>query len=204
MQQSKKLGFSSTHKKPANPSKKSGSLRIIGGNWRGRKLRFNTYQGLRPTLDRTRETLFNWLSPYIHGSHCLDLFAGSGALGFEAASRGANQITLVEQNNKVIQDLKNNCALLSAKNIKIIHKDAQKFLQYNQEKFDLIFLDPPFGKEFISNILKILPSHLSDQGMVYIEQENSNSTSLEQDNWTILKSKQTSAFLYGLYQYTPQ
>jgi len=180
----------------------SGIVRIIGGTMRGRKLRFHTVDGLRPTLDRVRETLFNWLARDIAGSRCLDLFAGSGALGFEAASRGAKSITLVERSAKVARDLKNNCQLLSADNIHVINQEAARFLTTNEEKFDLIFLDPPFGQGLLNRLFDDLLPHLNANALVYIEQEKNEQTFVPNSNWTQLKFKTTGSFSYALYQLT--
>ena len=167
---------------------------------RGRKLRFQTVNGLRPTLDRVRETAFNWLARDIGGSRCLDLFAGSGALGFEAASRGAEHVTLVEQSNKVAKDLKSNQQLLKADNISVINTDCIRFLKQNQEKFHLVFLDPPFGKGLLQSSFELLTPHLTDDALLYIEQENSEQEFRPGSPWLQLKYKNTGSFSYALYQ----
>lgn len=186
-------------------SKKSGVVRIIGGNWRGRNLKFTCVDGLRPSLDRTRETLFNWLARDIYSSNCLDLFAGSGALGFEAASRGAKKVTLVESHKKVADNLKKNCEILNASQINVINRDAKKFLEKNSEKFDLIFLDPPFGKGFLFDILQVLETQISSETLIYIERECQKKEEQAfvqklEENYRNIKLKKTSRFSYGLYQ----
>ncbi|TPW17985.1 MAG: methyltransferase, partial [Halothiobacillaceae bacterium] len=119
------------------------SLRIIGGTWRSRRLEFPTVEQLRPTPDRVRETLFNWLQHRIGGARCLDLFAGSGALGFEALSRGANEVVFVEIDPAAVQALRANAQRLQADNAQIIHEEALRYLAKPADPFDIIFLDPP-------------------------------------------------------------
>jgi len=184
----------------AQANQSNGEVRIIGGQMRGRKLKFSGSQGLRPTLDRIRETLFNWLARDIDGSHCLDLFAGSGALGFEAASRGAEKVTLVEKSSKVSQDLKSNCQLIKADNIQVVNFSAEQFLQSNQQKYDLIFLDPPFGQDLLDQTMLLLADSLAANALLYIEQEKSPQVFIPDDSWLQLKFKQTGSFCYALYQ----
>jgi len=201
------------HSKPQKPkSSKSNSsrqnnlskgvVRIIGGEMRGRKLHFSTVAGLRPTLDRIRETVFNWLARDIAESRCLDLFAGSGALGFEAISRGAAQLTMVEASSKVTRDLKANCQLLKANNIKVINLEAKKFLQTTEQQFDLVFLDPPFGKGLLDETIQLLEPKLNPNALIYIEQESSASPFIPGGNLSQIKLKKTGSFSYALYQYT--
>ncbi len=144
-------------------------VRIIGGQWKGRKLKFPATGGLRPTLGRVRETLFNWLAPEIHDAHCLDLFAGSGALGFEALSRGAAEVTFVEQDRKASEALKASAQMLSA-NARIRRTTAVRYLADNSATYDLIFFDPPFSDNGAWNLLPILLSrHLKSAGLLYLE-----------------------------------
>ena len=125
---------------------KSGACRIIGGKWRGRKIKFDDAEGLRPTTDRIRETVFNWLQPYVRQSFCLDCFAGSGVLGFEALSRGAQQVIFIEQNVQTVKKIKQNITALKAEQASVIRQDALSWLQSAQRnnELDLVFLDPPF------------------------------------------------------------
>ncbi len=174
------------------------SLRIIGGSMRGRKISFAAEEGLRPTLDRIRETLFNWLNADIAGTNCLDLFAGSGALGFESLSRGAASVTFVDANCRVTANLKNNLAELQIDKADVVTSSAEDFLENNQQKFDLVFLDPPFDKGFLPKILKNLAAHLSHDAMIYIEQEVSETEPSYSKQWQLLKSKKTSRFVYQL------
>jgi len=148
------------------------SVRIVGGEWRRRVLRFPDSQGLRPTPDRVRETLFNWLGQDLGGQHCLDLFAGSGALGFEAASRGADRVVLVEQAPRVLATLKENAGLLGAgTRVEIVRSDALQYLVSTGSKFDTIFLDPPYSKGWIDRLAEYLPTVLNEDGAIYVEAE---------------------------------
>lgn len=151
------------------------TVRIIGGEWRRRVLRFPDAEGLRPTPDRVRETLFNWLGQDLSGLSCLDLFAGSGALGFEAASRGAARVVMVEQSPKVAAALENNARLLDTEGrLEIVRADAVKFassLCPAESRFDLLFLDPPYNRGWIERLTPILPRLLADDGVLYVEAE---------------------------------
>ncbi len=146
-------------------------VRIIGGRWRRHWLRFGEAPGLRPTPDRVRETLFNWLGQTLAEKCCLDLFAGSGALGFEAASRGAHAVVMVEHNPRVFRGLEENQARLCATNVELAAADALKYLARCQRKFDVIFLDPPFRQNLLERILPLIGGHLMVGGMVYVESE---------------------------------
>ncbi len=150
-----------------------GKVRIIGGQWRGRKLQVSDKQGLRPTSDRVRETLFNWLAMPLPGSRCLDLFAGSGALGIEAASRGAKQVFLVEKKRDIVQDLRQQVATLATDNLEIICADALTFLKGTASAFDIVFLDPPFGQDLLNPCCTLLEQRgwLSPQALMYLEME---------------------------------
>ena len=143
------------------------SLRIIGGRYRRRILRFPDSEGLRPTPDRVRETLFNWLGQELDGERCLDLFAGSGALGFEAASRGAAHVVMVEQAPKVLAALQENAKMLrDPPGVEIIRGDALQYLASTKSKFDLIFLDPPFNKGWIQRLEPFLSGVANDSTFV--------------------------------------
>jgi 16S rRNA (guanine966-N2)-methyltransferase len=147
-------------------------VRIISGNWKGRKLRFPDAQGLRPTLGRVRETLFNWLNQRIGNSRCLDLFAGSGALGFEALSRGAAAVTLVEENRRTAQALRENATRLGAGSACTIQcTPAGRFLRESGGTWDIIFLDPPFDDALLEKILALIRTRgcLAQDGLVYFE-----------------------------------
>ena len=125
---------------------RSNSVRIIGGDWRGRRIRFPAAPGLRPTADRRRETLFNWLAADLPDARCLDLFAGSGALGFEAASRGAARVVLVEASREVAAALAATRDGFGADRVTVVHAQMARFLNRPAEPFDVVFLDPPFAQ----------------------------------------------------------
>ena len=149
------------------------SVRIIGGRWRRQLLRFPDSEGLRPTPDRVRETLFNWLGQTLDGWTCLDLFAGSGALGFEAASRGAERVVLVEAAAPVFRALNDNATRLGPiEGLELRRMDALQYLASTQHRFDLIFLDPPFHKDWIARLAPKLPNVLAENGALYVEAEH--------------------------------
>ncbi len=150
-----------------------GSVRLISGKWGGRVLSFPFVDGLRPTLGSQREALFNWLRPIIRNSRCLDLFAGSGALGFEAASGGANSVFLVEKSKKVYLSLISNAEILNAENCQIFHTTAQSFLERYPEQFDIFFLDPPFSNpEILEKTVSLVEERLSEGQLIYLEGRN--------------------------------
>jgi 16S rRNA (guanine966-N2)-methyltransferase len=152
-------------------------VRIIGGQWRRRVLRFPDAEGLRPTPDRVRETLFNWLGQDLSGLSCLDLFAGSGALGFEAASRGAARVVMVERSVEAVAALRSNAGLLEAEErVEIVQADAVKFASSRvtvdaAPRFDVLFLDPPYNHGWIERLTPLLPRLLADDGVLYAEAE---------------------------------
>jgi len=144
------------------------TVRIIAGQYRRCLLRFPSCEALRPTPDRTRETLFNWLGSLMH-LRCLDLFAGSGALGFEAASRGADYVLMVENNPLIAQYLIDQKNQLQAEEVSVLLSDANIYLNQCRERFDVIFLDPPFSQNVLPNLLDTVRCHLTEQGLVYVE-----------------------------------
>jgi 16S rRNA (guanine966-N2)-methyltransferase len=144
-------------------------LRIIGGQWRSRKLEFHSAEGLRPSGDRIRETLFNWLAPYIEGARCLDLFAGSGALGLEALSRGAAACDFVELNTQSARQIEQHLKTLQATNGKVHNADALQFLTTAHPPYDIVFLDPPFHQGLIDKVINPLLDHIAQEGLIYIE-----------------------------------
>ncbi len=131
-------------------------------------------QGLRPTPDRVRETLFNWLQPYLHGAKCLDLFAGSGALGIEAVSRGATSSILIEQDRETAETLRETLRMLDADKIIVHQVDALQWIKTAEQVFDIIFLDPPFGKNMIEQCLSLLAESecVGEQTLIYVESES--------------------------------
>ena len=155
---------------PSDPDRNQ--VRIVGGLWRGRKLDFPGVAGLRPTPDRVRETLFNWLTPVIDGSRCLDLFAGSGALGFEAASRGAASVVLVERDAVVVRGLRDQQRRLNAHQVEVVQADALQFLAGAPQPFDIVLLDPPFGQDLLEAALAALQrGWLAPRAWLYLEAE---------------------------------
>ncbi len=148
----------------------SNEIRIIGGRFKGRKLRFPNTSNLRPTLGRVRETLFNWLAADIDGARCLDLFAGSGALGFEALSRGAAEVTYVERNRKAASAIKSNITLLGVEQASVHCVDARQFLTRDTSAWDIVFFDPPFTTSAAELLdLLLTDSRLREQGHIYVE-----------------------------------
>ncbi len=159
--------------KRASPQRAHGAsncVRIIGGQYRRRLLDFPDSTGLRPTPDRVRETLFNWLGQDLSGWNCLDLFAGSGALGFEAASRGAGRVVMIERDRAALAALEKNRAVLGANQVDILRVDALAWLVGSRESFDLIFVDPPFDSGLTGPLLAELGPHLKTGGQAYVEQ----------------------------------
>ena len=154
---------------------RAGRLRIVAGIWRSRLLDIADVEGLRPTAERVRETLFNWLQFEIQGARCLDLFAGSGVLGFEAASRGAGHVVLVEQSRRVFAMLeKNRLQLKLDDRVELVCMDALQWLARNREAFDIIFLDPPFGQSMLQSAIDALADSpaVRPGARIYIEQES--------------------------------
>ncbi|HEY6966506.1 MAG TPA: 16S rRNA (guanine(966)-N(2))-methyltransferase RsmD [Burkholderiales bacterium] len=146
-----------------------GTLRIIGGKYRSRQLRVPSRPDLRPTPDRVRETLFNWLGQDLSGLACLDLFAGSGALGFEAASRGAARVTMVEKDRLALAELERGRGALGASQVEIRRGDAYAFLASDQARYDVVFLDPPFRQNALPALLAELAPRLLPGARVYVE-----------------------------------
>ncbi|MBD3609293.1 MAG: 16S rRNA (guanine(966)-N(2))-methyltransferase RsmD [Gammaproteobacteria bacterium] len=177
-------------------------LRIIGGQWRGRKLQFPDIEGVRPTPDRVRETLFNWLQPVITGARCLDLFAGSGALGWEGLSRGAATMTMVEKAPAVARYLQQTGQLLQAEGARIQCADAVQYLQGEAEPYDIIFLDPPFRQGLLATCLESLISGrwLSEHALIYTEVEKELSPFPLPDGWQVRRHKQAGQVAYYLLE----
>jgi 16S rRNA (guanine966-N2)-methyltransferase len=176
-------------------------LRIIGGLWRSRQLHFVDAPGLRPTPARVRETLFNWLQMDIVGTRCLDLYAGSGALGFEAASRGAKAVTQVEQEISACQSLQQNAQALSAQQVTIVQKDVMRFLAGTAEIYDIAFVDPPFGRGLVMPTCQSLEQQgwLGKYAKIYVETERQLDLTGMPDNWQCLKNKSAGEVAYRLF-----
>jgi len=150
---------------------RSNSVRIIGGEWRRRLIHFPGVADLRPTPDRMRETLFNWLGQDLTGETCLDLFAGSGALGFEAASRGARQVVMVERDAQIFRALHATYTMLGADQVELARADALAFLRSDARCYDVVFLDPPYHLDLLPRLLPLLPSHINGGSRVYVESD---------------------------------
>lgn len=180
----------------------SNKLRIIGGDWRSRCITFADVPGLRPTPARVRETLFNWLRNDITGSRCLDLYAGSGALGFEAASRGAKSVIQVENNALACRALKENAIKLAACQIMIVHMDAFRYLASDAEPFEVVFIDPPFAKALAVQTCQWLEDKcwLSKHAKMYVEAESTLKLESMPPNWRQLKSKTAGEVGYHLFE----
>lgn len=194
-----------TRLSPRAPAKKppqatTGQIRIIGGQWRGRKLPVPNSRGLRPTTDRVRETLFNWLAPVIQGARCLDCFAGSGALGLEALSRYAGSATLLEYERPVAQQLEKNLALLQGKGT-VLNINTLNWLAGSGEPFDVVFLDPPFRKGLLAETVALLEQQgwLADEAWIYIEAEAESAAADVPTNWQLHREKVAGQVSYRLY-----
>jgi len=185
--------------------KHSNQIRIIGGQHRGRKLAFVDAQGLRPTPDRVRETLFNWLMPVIAGSRCLDLFAGSGALGFEAWSRGARQVVLVDSHPPAVRGLRDNLGVLASamagEVVSVVQSDGLAFLNNTPAQgFDIVFLDPPYRANLLPDCIARLESGgwLRDAAWIYLEAPQSVDLPTLPPNWQLRRSKRAGQVGYHL------
>lgn len=191
-----------TRQKPGSGSQKTpGRLRIVAGKWRSRLLAIADLPGLRPTSARIRETLFNWLGPGIVGKRCLDLCAGTGALGLEALSRGAAHCTFVENARPAAQTLRRNVAALEADNASVIEGDAVAFLTNRAgESFDLVFIDPPFADELQAHLCRLLAesSLLNVAAQVYLEEPDRGEAAPLPDSWSVLKDRRAGNVRYRL------
>ncbi len=189
-------------KPKAGNSGKRNSVRIIAGEWRGRHLSFADHDGLRPSADRIRETLFNWLQYDIAGAHCLDLFAGSGVLGFEALSRGAAAVTSVELARPACAAIEESRARLQADKLRLLHADALNFLQNlpPTRPFDIVFLDPPFASGLLEPACRLLEEQLwlSRDAKIYLEAEQAPDKLQLPGSWQLLKNKKAGKVYYGL------
>lgn len=176
-------------------------LRIIAGEWRGRKVPFADAEGLRPTPDRVRETLFNWLAPVIEGARCLDLFAGSGALGLEALSRGAADVVMLDRHPQVIKQLQANLALLATERATAIHSEALNYLQHSPpRRFDVVFLDPPYRQDLLAPCCALLAQRgwLAEAARVYLEIESEHELPPLPTGWQLVRSKKAGQVAYHL------
>ena len=178
------------------------SLRIIAGQWRSRKIRFPDLPQLRPTPDRVRETLFNWLMPVIAGARCLDLFAGSGALGLEALSRGAGEVVFVDRDYKVMRYLRDTLQLLKAEQASVVQAEALSYLAGDASGFDIVFLDPPYQSDELLPCCRALEAHpwLTPHAYIYIETASQTPLAELPPNWTVMREKTAGQVSYRLAQ----
>ena len=184
-----------------NSSSKRGALKIIGGQWRSRQIDVIDAEGLRPTPNRVRETLFNWLQADVFNSRCLDLFAGSGALSFEAASRGAKNVVQIENNVAACGALKANAEKLGATHVHTVQSDALTYLaKPPPHQFDVVFIDPPFGLDLVVQSCELLEKNLwiAPYAKIYIETETTLKLELP-ESWQLLKSKVAGEVAYSLF-----
>ena len=181
----------------------SNIVRIIGGDYRGRRITFPDATGLRPTADRIRETLFNWLQPVIVGANCLDLFSGSGALGFEAASRGAKHVKMIERNAKVADRLRGNVAELKIDNVDVIKADALNWISQASSPYNVVFADPPFADKLLPRVLDglIESDLLADGAAVYLESDANDGFPEMPEGLTLTRDKRAGQVIYGLARY---
>ncbi|CAM3138292.1 MULTISPECIES: 16S rRNA (guanine(966)-N(2))-methyltransferase RsmD [Vibrio] len=186
-----------SQKKPS-----TGFVRIISGLWRGRKLPVHDAEGLRPTTDRVKETLFNWLAQDVPQAKCLDLFAGSGGLGFEAASRQADKVTMIELNPTAFKQLEKNIAALNSDNLTAINSDALGFLQQAGTPHHVVFIDPPFRKGLLEQTVTLLESNgwLANDAMIYIETEKELALEGIPTNWHLHREKTAGQVSYRLFE----
>jgi 16S rRNA (guanine966-N2)-methyltransferase len=186
---------------PARRASQARVLRIIGGNWRGRKLRFPASAAIRPTPDRVRETLFNWLGSATAGARCLDLFAGSGALGLEALSRGAAQVTFVEADEAAARALRERLTEWQARDARVARADALRYLASAAQAFDIVFLDPPFASPLLARAAALLEERhwLADGARIYVECAARQGLPPLPPTWQALKAKRAGEVGYHLF-----
>ncbi|NHN79312.1 16S rRNA (guanine(966)-N(2))-methyltransferase RsmD [Azotobacter chroococcum] len=199
-------------RQPARPSRPAarphggqGLLRIIGGEWRSRRFAFPEAPGLRPTPDRVRETLFNWLAPHVEGARVLDPFAGSGALYLEALSRGAGQALALDLNGEAVASLRRHLDSLRCGNGQLLQGDALRYLEHQSPSpFDLVFLDPPFHQDLLTPACRLLEERgwLARDAWIYTESEAPPSALGLPDNWRLHREKQAGQVHYALWQRT--
>jgi len=175
-----------------------GEIRIIAGEFRGRRIKVAARPGLRPTPDRVRETLFNWLGQWLEGLSCLDLFAGSGALGFEAASRGAARVVMVENDRAAFAALQAARERIGARAVELVEGDALNYLKQSSERFDVVFLDPPFRQNALPAVLARLEPRLAPGARVYVE---SGAPSSPGERWSELKRSRAGQVSYQLFEW---
>ena len=177
-----------------------GQLRIIGGKWRRRLIRFDQSCDVRPTTDSARETLFNWLQMRIEGSRCLDLFAGSGALGFEALSRGTGHVVFVDSDERCINQIRRTASEFQSVDCEIVHIDAEAYIAGINQEFDIAFVDPPFHRGMAKRAVELLTSgnYMSSDAVIYVETEETSELCELPSGWTELRKKKSGSRLHYL------
>lgn len=189
-------------KKPTQTARSS-SIRIIGGEWRSRKLTVPEAPGLRPTPDRVRETLFNWLAPTIQGARVLDAFTGSGALFLEALSRGASTGVAIDANTNAVNNLRRNLAVLQCDDAEVLRADSLHYLSNKAEQgFDIVLLDPPFHQDLLLSACQLLEDNnwLNKDAWIYTESEQAPSSLGVPSSWRLHREKHTGQVHYALWQ----
>lgn len=190
-------------KKSIPATRTSSQIRIIGGEWRSRKLTVPDAPGLRPTPDRVRETLFNWLASYIGGARVLDAFTGSGALFLEALSRGASSGIALDLNTEAINNLRRNLELLDCDSAEVLRADALQYLSNTAERgFDIVLLDPPFHQDLLLTACQLVESNnwLNERAWIYTESEQAPSSLGVPNTWRLHREKHTGQVYYALWQ----
>lgn len=189
-------------KQKTNNSQKDGQIRIISGQWRGRKLPVKDVAGLRPTTDRVKETVFNWLNMYLRDANCLDCFAGSGSLGFEALSRYAAQVTLIEKDKVAAKQLQANLSALQSTQAEVHHQDCLQYLTgTGNQSIDIAFVDPPFRLGLLADCCQKLEQNqwLTEDALIYVEKETELTEVKLPANWELLKEKTAGQVTYQLF-----
>jgi 16S rRNA (guanine966-N2)-methyltransferase len=201
----KNPGGRKTAMPPAGSSGRRHVVRIIGGEWRGRKVRFPPVDAIRPTPDRVRETVFNWLQPVVAGSRCLDLYAGSGALGLEALSRGAREVVFVDLDASVTRHLEQQLREFGCDRGQVVRMPAERYLEQPAAPFDVVFLDPPYASGLAAEtLLRIAGTGwVAPDGCVYIETAASSGPPALPQGWTLFRSKRAGEVGYHLARRTP-
>jgi len=196
------LGQSEEMARSKNKHASPSVLRIIGGKWRSRKLAFNPQPGLRPTADRVRETLFNWLAPAIQDARCVDLFSGSGALGLEALSRGAASCDFVDTSRTTLKQIEQHLKTLDAVSYGNCHlQSAERFIASSPGSFDIIFIDPPFDLNLVDPVCQQLEQSnlLAKEAWLYVETARANATPQVPESWQLHRDKNAGDVAYRLY-----
>ncbi|NNE38883.1 MAG: 16S rRNA (guanine(966)-N(2))-methyltransferase RsmD [Gammaproteobacteria bacterium] len=180
-----------------------GKVRLIAGKWRSRKLGVLNVDDLRPTPDRARETLFNWLSPYIEGADCLDLFAGTGALGFEALSRGASSVVMVEHNKDIVNNIMAQAKMFEATGLEVVFNDALTWLDSCQKAFDIVFIDPPYHANLLERSLEKLLACgcVNNTTLIYVESDKE--INIENEQLEMIKSGNAGKVIFKLIACKP-